>query len=1016
MCVGAARVKITDLLHTYLRKKYNHRHRESTPSPEALHIDCRGGKVAVVLVNWQWMAVVVRFAVDEGRWHCSPWSVNFGFWWNVFVKMDFLKNRLCLGFLHRLKYLCDILPQFEVIRTNHLNTRHPTNLSQNPSSLHYINLIIGPQFQPQMNQNSSPSPLTASLVLVGGGHAHVHVIKKFGMPHYRNLLRSHGIQVTLITRDVLTPYSGMLPGCLAGMYSYDQIHLDLRRLCAFANVRLIHASAVEISCGNWKVSRHRSSNHVSINGDDNDGDNDDVFKMLYDSHSIGNVFYNASNFIICDDGRPPIRYDCISLDVGCAPSLSNVRRSSRITPVKPIAKFVDRFHAMLDRFQQRQKSSSFSGSSSSNNMDKFRLIVVGGGAGGVEVCLASYRRLNAMRDGGNTGLEISLVTKGSHILPGHNRGVRRLVNESLHECNIKVLTDAEVMDIRDNDGGESKLVISFKSKEEEVLMPFDECLWCTSAGAASWTHNSTPFRTDKGGFILVNDALESCSHYGVFAAGDCATMINHPRPKAGVFAVRAGPPLLENIWRYLTRCKLQTYVPQRDFLSLISLGNGSAVASRGSHLAMKGKYLWIFKDIIDRRWMDQYQILPDMTKNAENEKVPPHIKQEANVLDAFRSSAMRCGGCGAKVGAKTVSRVLKAVHARSNGNFNASSIDYDDCAVIPLPSNGNMYAIHTIDFFRSFVSDPFIFGKCAAIHALSDCHAMGTQPSTALALAVVPFSATEEITEETLITMLSGANDVLSNENCQLVGGHTCEGTECALGFAVNAYISAESKIWQKKGGVVGDSIILTKPIGTGAVFAAEMRAMCRADHVEEALRNMCTSNSVSAVAAREFESAIGEVVVHACTDVTGFGLMGHMLEMLVANDDEHDLDPIGCDLYLDKVPLLEGAKTAIEHGIHSSLFKENYKSRRAVSNHVEAAADWPISYPLLFDPQTAGGLLFFVESGYSTKFVEHLRKCGAQATAIIGVLNSFKNFDKESNTNFCTIGGGRTGQRVNIK
>jgi selenide,water dikinase len=231
--------------------------------------------------------------------------------------------------------------------------------------------------------------------------------------------------------------------------------------------------------------------------------------------------------------------------------------------------------------------------------------------------------------------------------------------------------------------------------------------------------------------------------------------------------------------------------------------------------------------------------------------IPPALASRGqDAMAAFMEAPMRCGGCGAKVGSQTLTRVLDAVHKRrvasrkkpTSSNM-PKKIDPDDAAVTIIPDSmvdkRGGALIQTIDFFRSFISDPFVFGKIAAVHALSDCHAMGVASQTALALAVVKFSANEEMTERTLVDMLSGASDVLDEEGCELVGGHTCEGAEQALGFTVSGFISDTSDLLRKRGGRIGDKIILTKAIGTGAIFAADMRTKCEGVLVQEALESM---------------------------------------------------------------------------------------------------------------------------------------------------------------------------------
>lgn len=477
-------------------------------------------------------------------------------------------------------------------------------------------------------------------------------------------------------------------------------------------------------------------------------------------------------------------------------------------------------------------------------------------------------------------------------------------------------------------------------------------------------------------------------------------------------------------------------------MALITTGGKHVVASRGDD-ALEGEFLWRLKDEIDRTWMNMYQSLPSMeemenmeqaeegkdTRALSKDFVPLTLcKSGPEALAAFTEAPMRCGGCGAKVGSRTLSRVLDTVYKRRVTKTGVSQdainkpkkIDPDDAAIIMLPKTGGGAMIQTIDFFRSFISDPFIFGKIAAVHALSDCHAMGAKAQTALALAVVQFAANEAMTERTLVDMLSGASDVLDADDCELSGGHTCEGAEQALGFAVSGFIEDPSKLLRKRGGKIGDKIVLTKAIGSGALFAADMRAMCHGSLVEEAIQSMCTSNGSASRIAMEIideRSGCEDRGIHSCTDVTGFGLIGHMLEMLIANDEtEEDLESISASLTLENIPFFKGALEAAGDHISSSLYRENSRSRRAVSNHEDAAKWCPIKYPLLFDPQTAGGLLFFVSSDTCDEFVDRLNiDPGTKCAAIIGEIKKYKNPNYDLDV--CEIDGSctPTSNRVHI-
>jgi selenide,water dikinase len=851
-----------------------------------------------------------------------------------------------------------------------------------------------------MNMNNKPPPIASDLVLIGGGHSHVHLLKMLGMPKYRQILWQSGIRVTLIAKDIYTPYSGMLPGYVAGHYTYDQIHLDLNKLCRFSGITLIHAACSEI-----------------------------IYHSKQNSNNRG-----GGGFCQLDDGRPPIRFDCLSIDVGSAPAATDesLKRHPQVIPVKPIANFCQYYEELCRKFQALAETKPTL---------THTICVVGGGAGGIELLLSVQYALQRILGPYQNILEMVLVTRGQSLLEQHNPQVKTTFLKVLKERNVKVWFGCEVVGVKDNDhddddnvkGGKGQLVLHDRNDNDGLIISFDDCLWCTSAGGAGWLSTHTPFPTTKG-FVQVEDTFQVVNHPGCFAAGDCCHNVTHPRPKAGVFAVRAGPPLLENIMAYLTnQLPLIPYIPQSNFLSIISTGNPYAIASKGNYLSLKGSWVWKWKDWIDRKWMARYQELPDLEEMMSNMKfqrtkqVPGNVAQKGgSVLEAFTSNPMRCGGCGAKVGSTSLSRVLKALHRRQVERAKARNlpppppIDHDDVAIVPLSTGGGAM-IHTIDYFRSLTDDPYVFGKIVAVHALSDVHAMGATAQTALSLAVVPFCADDEIVESILMQMLSGMSDVLQEEQIQLIGGHTCEGTEMACGLAVQGYAEHPKRLLRKRGGRVGDKIVLTKPIGIGALFAADMRAKCKGENMMQAIRSMQLSNGPASQIA--MDEANG---VRSCTDVTGFGLMGHLLEMVMANDDQDDeLPNIGAELKIKDIPFLKGGLEASAQQIFSALQPQNIRNRRAVSNHTEAGEAYPIEYPLLFDPQTAGGLLMFSAPETCDQLVKTLQDKGIEA-AVIGEIVSYDVFPKDISSatddtttgGVCTVasGGKSIGKRIRIE
>jgi selenide, water dikinase len=719
-----------------------------------------------------------------------------------------------------------------------------------------------------------PVAIVQDLVLVGGGHAHVHVLKSLGMRPMA------GVRVSLIARDVETPYSGMLPGWTAGHYAFDECHIDLGRLARFAGARLIHDEAIGID----RVAR----------------------QVLCRSH-------------------PPIRWDLLSLDIGSAPRAGDVPGAAEHTiAVKPIAHFADRWEALLAR---------------AHYLPGLRLAVVGGGAGGVELALSAQHRLRRCCAG---PVEVTMVTR-EELLAAHNRRVRGHFARIFAERGITLVAGNPVVRV------EPGLLWCADGRG----IGFDEALWVTEAGTAAWLAE-TGLPLTPSGFVAIDETLRSPADPGVFAAGDVATMPAYPREKAGVYAVRQGPPLARNLRLMLAGREPRPAIPQRQALALIGTGDKDAVASRGA-LVVRGRWLWRLKDRIDRRWMRRYRELPQMQPEPGEEP-------------------MRCGGCAAKVPAAVLGRVIARLDPPASDMVAIGLDSPDDAALIALP--GAPPLLQTVDFFRAMVSDPYLFGRIAANHALGDIYAMGAVPDTALAIATLP-PARPAIVEHDLYHMLRGALDVLEPAGAALAGGHSAEGMELALGFAVTGRVPAGGRLLRKSGLRAGDRLILTKPLGTGIILAAEGRGLAPAKAVAAAQAAM----QQSAAAAARSLTAHG---AHAATDVTGFGLLGHLSEMLRASGMDATLDP-------DAIPALDGALGLMQQGIVSSLHADNAAALAALDPDDRAHK----LAPLLIDPQTAGGLLAGVAAARARDCLEDLQRLGYRA-AVVGKVEDMRGAEPQ--------------------
>jgi selenide,water dikinase len=428
--------------------------------------------------------------------------------------------------------------------------------------------------------------------------------------------------------------------------------------------------------------------------------------------------------------------------------------------------------------------------------------------------------------------------------------------------------------------------------------------------------------------------------------------------------VRQGRPLHDNLRRSLLGQPLRRYRPQRHWLALIGTGGVQAVASRGTFFAA-GHWVWRWKDWIDRRFMARFSDLPapmTVSPPAPASALPLEHDEQRQALSA---QAMRCGGCGAKVGASVLGRALARLPLASAGRTDVILGVGDDAAVLRVPEGKAL--VQSIDFFRAFIDDPYVFGRIAANHALGDLFAMGAQAHSALALATLP-PGLESRTEELLVQLLSGALKTFDDAACALVGGHSAEGRELALGFSVNGWIDESLGALMTKSALrPGDRLLLTKPIGTGVLLVAHQKLRARGQWIDAALEAMMLSNQRASQILREHG-------VRACTDLTGFGLAGHLLEMS---------RPSGVDVALDlsALPLLSGALESAAAGHVSSLHESNAQFGAALRG---GSAGHPLM-PLLFDPQTAGGLLAGVPAAQAEACIGALRAAGYAQAVVIG-------------------------------
>lgn len=712
-------------------------------------------------------------------------------------------------------------------------------------------------------------PAEKHLVLVGGGHAHVTVLRDLA------LRPEPGLVVTLVTREIDAPYSGMLPGYVAGHYDYDACHIDVIRLAAWADVRFIHGTVTGID---------RAHRRVLI------------------------------------EGRAPLTYDLLSIDVGIVPDVDDIEGAAmHALAVKPVSTFSGKWKALERAALAADGPRSFA--------------VVGSGAAGFELILAIRFRMETLAAAhGLDASAFNYTLVGARLLPSHNSRARRLARRALERQHVQLIEGERVTAI-----GAGHL--DFASGKQIAA---DATLLTTNAKPSAWFARSG-LPLDPKGFLAVRPTLQLLDDDDVFAVGDCSTVLEHPREKAGVFAVRQGPPLTANLRRRAQGAAAEPFVPQRSFLTILSTGGHDAIAARNG-LAVSGPWVWRWKDRIDRRFMAMFNAFADMGG-------------AASTADAAAMDEMRCAGCAAKIGPVTLARALERVTGDAR-------IERDDAATIP--EAGGAVRLETIDFFRAFWPDPYVFGEIAAAHALSDIYAMGGKPHHALANIVLPFAAPSRV-EEDLVQLLAGARAAFDQQGVALVGGHSSEGAEMAAGFFVSGLASTE-RVLHKAGLRIGDKLILTRPIGAGILFAALMRHRARGFAINAALSTMRETNAASS-------AILAAAGATAATDVTGFGLAGHLLEML-------DASGLAARVELASVPLYPTVLVLAREGIASSLLAENARLASRLGGN--AAADHA-ALAVLFDPQTSGGLLAGLPPEAADRVLQDLHAAGIADARIVG-------------------------------
>jgi selenide,water dikinase len=707
----------------------------------------------------------------------------------------------------------------------------------------------------------SPVPLSRDLVLIGGGHAHALVLRMWGMDPLP------GARLTVIDPNPVAPYTGMLPGLVAGHYRREELEIDLVRLARFAGARLIVGAVTGIDA---------ITGRVTVAG-----------------------------------RRGEIGYDVASVDVGIHSAMPRVPGfSEHGVAAKPLGPFAGAWEAFLGRVAQGAAPQA---------------AVIGGGIAGIELAMAMAFRLT-----GVTGqAEVTLLEREAVIAPDAPV-IRPRLMRACAAAGVRIVTGVAVSEVTATgvalgDG-------------QEIAAGF--VAGAAGARAHGWLAG-TGLPVTADGFLRVGADLRVEGQEALFAAGDCAHLTHAPRPKAGVYAVRAAPVLRDNLRAVLSGGRMRPFHPQRDYLKLISLGERSALAEKMG-MAFGGPLLWRLKDRIDRKFMAQFKEMPAMA-SVEGPRV--------RALGDMGPEPL-CGGCGAKVAPGVLATVLAAEPPDARPDVLTGP--GDDAAVITV---GGVRQVLTTDHLRGFTEDPGVMARIAALHALGDIWAMGAKPQVALVSVTLP-RMSEALQARSMTEIMAQAGDALRAAGAGIVGGHSIMGAEASIGFTLTGLLERDAVTMA--GARPGDALILTRPIGSGVLLAAEMRGQASGRDIAALLGILQVPQGDAA------EILAG---ARAMTDVTGFGLAGHLMAICRASG-------VGAEVDLAAVPVYPGALALAEAGVRSTIWAANMAAA-PVEGGTGARRD------LLHDPQTAGGLLAAVEAEDADAILARLRKAGHGAARI---------------------------------
>ena len=508
------------------------------------------------------------------------------------------------------------------------------------------------------------------------------------------------------------------------------------------------------------------------------------------------------------------------------------------------------------------------------------------------------------------------------------------------------------------------LNIQITEKNPSILYPQ---LICTGNKSFNWIKDSG-LPIDEDGRVITKNTLQVLNHPDLFAVGDCGVINNHHRPSSGVWAVHSAKPLAKNLENISQGSIPKEWKPQRKAIQILDINSiekeSKAFIAWGELIVGPFNILSKLKEIIDKKFISKFYLIKDKDSDMLSNK-----------------GMIKCRGCAAKLAFTPLNSALRKLDLKES-----LKDDSIDIGIL----NSSKTLIQSVDGFPSLISDPWLNGRLLAFHSCSDIWACGGSVISAQSVVNLP-PLQSHLQQELLFQVLEGINSALTIQGAKLIGGHTLEsrktsedpfslGIESSL--TVNGTVDDKQYFWSKGGMKKGDQILISRSLGTGIIFSGFMNGYVKPYILDSVLKEMNKSQ-------HEIVNYINHLtninphqkIINACTDITGFGLIGHLSEMLESTNRDQlkmNLEPLKIILELDNIPVYDGVKELLDIGLESTLapsnkiFLKNIDGDEAlrfelVSNtFVSNSSFYNTMLKILVDPQTCGPLVVCCSSIYS--------------------------------------------------